>query len=166
MVPDFPWPKRSGLHSPRGHRKEQGYTPPHSQLRYQGQCSSYRPSSHGHQFPTMEPLISLSAVHWREFWSAEEMPVGCIAYHQSKVCPVCALFRFVSRCGHKMAPQPTRSAKALGLGESMQDGPTWTKASGLDLGKFQSLAGPDLRPANARCENIGRLGFRRPFTFF
>jgi hypothetical protein len=38
----------------------------------------------------------------------------------------------------------------------MEDVSTWTKAWGLDLGQFQGPAGPDLRPASARCENIGK----------
>lgn len=49
--------------------------------------------------------------------------------------------------------------------------PSWTKAgrgggAGLDLGQFQSLAGPDLRLASAKCENIGQTWLQDSLHLF
>lgn len=37
---------------------------------------------------------------------------------------------------------------------------------GVDLGQFQSLAGPDLRPASARCENTGQTWLQDSLHLF
>lgn len=52
------------------------------------------------------------------------------------------------------------------LESSIEDVPSWTKAQRLDLGQFQSLAGPDLRLTSAKCENIGQTWLQDSLHLF
>lgn len=116
------------------------------QPRLPGSLFKLQICSQGHRFPTTGSLVSIFPDHWREaVWSGEGMPATPIAYHQSRATTLEAFWvntqlRFVSSHGHKMAPQPTRRAEALGLGEQHGGCANLDKSLGAGLGPVPELS--------------------------
>lgn len=62
----------------------------------------------------------------------------------------CAQFKLVSRCGHKMAPQPTGNAKALGLREQHRGCAKLDQGPGAGLGPVPEPS--RTRPKAYKCQ--------------